>query len=196
MYFLKQNICKKQTSVSHSLTKSEIISLNAGLRGYELLAFDLSDIIIEVLSFTNKAQPQQTIHQETDAVADSETKTQHVTRRLNVEQLSGADCVPTNTLSSQSESLLCIFEDNEAVIKVITKGRSPTMHVSRTHGIALDWLFGRINLELKIQIKYVDYKNQLADIMTKGSVSLDECNHLLCLFNIVSFLDVLLQPSQ
>ena len=36
---------------------------------------------------------------------------------------------------------------NEAVIKMIIKGWSPTMrHVSRTHGVALDWLFDKINL--------------------------------------------------
>ena len=36
----------------------------------------------------------------------------------------------------------------------------------------------------KIQIKYVDTKNQLADIPTKGNITRDEWNHLLCLFNI------------
>ena len=59
------------------------------------------------------------------------------------------------------------FEDNEAVIKMILKGRSRTMgHVSRTHRVALDWMFDRINLDSKIQIKYIDTKNQLADILT------------------------------
>ena len=51
-------------------------------------------------------------------------------------------------------------------------------HVSRTHRVALDGFFDRINLEPKIQIKYVDTKNQLADILTKGSFSGDEWNHL------------------
>ena len=51
---------------------------------------------------------------------------------------------------------LYIFEGNEAVIKMIIKGRSPTMrHVSGTHRVALDWLFDRINLDPKIQIQYV-----------------------------------------
>ena len=81
-----------------------------------------------------------------------------------------------------------VFEDNEAVIKIIIKGRSPTMrHVSRTHRVALDWLFDRINLDPKIQIKYIDTKNQLADILTKGIFTRDEWNHLLCLFNISHF---------
>ena len=60
-------------------------------------------------------------------------------------------------------------------------------HVSRTHRIALDWLFDRINLVPKIQIKYIDTKTQLADILTKGNFTRDEWNHLLSLFNISHF---------
>ena len=71
---------------------------------------------------------------------------------------------------------------------MIMKGRSPTMrHVSRTHRVALDWLFDRINLDPKIQIKYIDTKNQLADILTKGNFTREEWNHLLTLFNINHF---------
>ena len=51
------------------------------------------------------------------------------------------DLVPSNVQSANHEALLYVFEDNEAVIKMIMKGRSPTMrHVSRTHRVALDWL--------------------------------------------------------
>ena len=60
-------------------------------------------------------------------------------------------------------------------------------HVSRTHRVILDWLFDRINLDSKIQIKYIDTKNQLADILTKGSFTRDEWNYLLTLFNISHF---------
>ena len=60
-------------------------------------------------------------------------------------------------------------------------------HVSRTHRVALDWLFDRINLDPKIQIKYIDTKNQLADILTKGNFTRDEWNHVLNLFNISHF---------
>ena len=102
--------------------------------------------------------------------------------------LNNIDCVPSNVQSSRQEALLYVFEDNEAVIKMIMKGRSPTMrHVSRTHRVALDWLFDRINLDPKIQIKYIDTKNQLADILTKGNFTRDEWNHLLTLFNISHF---------
>ena len=60
-------------------------------------------------------------------------------------------------------------------------------HVSRTHRVALDWVFDRINLDSKIQIKYIDTKNPLADILTKGNFTRDEWNHLLSLFNISHF---------
>ena len=71
------------------------------------------------------------------------------------------------------------------MINMIIKGKSATMrHVSRTHRVALDRFFDRINLDYKIQIKYVDIKNPLADILTKGNVTRDEWNNLLRLFNI------------
>ena len=98
------------------------------------------------------------------------------------------DLVPSNVQSARQEALLYVFEDNEAVIKMIIKGRSPTMrHVSRTHRVALDWLFDRINLDSKIQIKYIDTKNQLADILTKENFTRDEWNHLLNLLKNCHF---------
>ena len=79
----------------------------------------------------------------------------------------------------------CLYE---AVIKMIIKGRSPTMrHVSGTHRVALDWLFDRINLDRKIQIKNVDTTNQLAEMLTTGSLTRDEWDHLLRLLNIMNF---------
>ena len=105
-----------------------------------------------------------------------------------IDDLHNVDFISSNVNSSREEALLYIFEDNEAVIKMIIKGRSHTMrHVSRTHRVALDWLFDRINLDPKIQIKYIDTKNQPADILTKGNFTRDEWNHLLCLFNISHF---------
>ena len=106
-----------------------------------------------------------------------------------IDVMQDIDSVPSNVQSANRETLSYVFEDNEAVIKMIMKGRSPTMrHVSRTHRVALDWLFDRINLDPKIQIKYIDTKNQqLADILTKGNFTRDERNHLLTLFNISHF---------
>ena len=115
-------------------------------------------------------------------ITDRSQRSQWKTNALN-----NIDCVPSNVQFSHQEALY-VFEDNEAVIKMIIKGRSPTMrHVSRTHRVALDWLFDRINLDPKIQIKYIDTKNQLADILTKRNFTRDEWNHLLSLFNISHF---------
>ena len=105
-----------------------------------------------------------------------------------IDVMQDIDSVPSSVQSSHQEALLYVFEDNEAVIKMIMKGRSPTMrHVSRTHRVALDWLFDRINLDPKVQIKYIDTKHQLTDILTKGNFTRDEWNHLLTLFNISHF---------
>ena len=106
-----------------------------------------------------------------------------------INDLDNVDFISSNVKSSNQEALLYVFEDNEAVVKMIIKGRSPTMrHVSRTHRVALNWLFDRINVDSKkIQIKYNDTKNQLADILTKGNFTRGAWNHLLCLFDISHF---------
>ena len=76
-----------------------------------------------------------------------------------IDVMKDIDAVPSNVQIARQEALLCVFEDNEAVIKMIIKRRSPAMrHVSRTHRVALDWLYDRINLDSKIQIKYIDTK--------------------------------------
>ena len=105
-----------------------------------------------------------------------------------IDAMKDIDSIPSNVQSACQEALLYVFEDNEPVIKMIMKSRSPSMrHVSRTHRVAPDWLFDRINLDPKIQIKYIDTKNQLADILTKGNFTRDEWNHLLTSFNISHF---------
>ena len=106
-----------------------------------------------------------------------------------INDLDNVDFIPSNVNSSHQEALLYVFEDNEAVIKIIIKGRSPTMrHVSRTYRVALDWLFDRINLDTQNPNQiHRHQKNQLADILTKGNFTRDEWNDLLCLFNISHF---------
>ena len=173
-------MCKKQTSVSHSSTESEIISLDTGLRLDGLPALELWDLI--VFDFGSVSL----ISDRTGRPVDDVKK--HHKSQGKIDVMENIDSVPSNVQSSRQEALLYVFEDNEAVIKMIIKGRSPTMrHVSRTHRVALGWLFDRVNLDPKIQIKYIDTKNQLADILTKGNFTRDEWNHLLCLFNISHF---------
>ena len=63
-----------------------------------------------------------------------------------------------------------------------------------THRVVLEptelYLIGCVTESIwtpKIQIKYIDTKNQLAHMLTKGNFTRDEWNHLLCLFNISHF---------
>ena len=73
-------------------------------------------------------------------------------------------------------------------LKKLAKGRSPTVrHVSRNHRVALDWLCDRIILDSIIQIRYIDTKHQLADILTKGNFTRDEWNNLHQWFNMSHF---------
>ena len=164
---------------SHSSTESEIISLDTGLRLDGLPALELWDLIVSVLGNVSRVsdgsgKPENDVH-----------KRHKPHKKIDV--MKDIDCVPSNVQSSHQEALLNVFEDNEAVIKMISKGRSPTMrHVSRTHRVARNWLFDRITGHQN-PIKYIDTKNQLADILTKGNFTRHDWNHLLCLFNISHF---------
>ena len=182
-------MCKKQTSVSHSSTESEIISFDARLRLDGIPALDLWDLIVAVLHGNTYQSNQERVFPYTNSVRVKLHKLPTRKKKGMIDDHNNVDFfISSNVHSSRQEASLYIFEDNEAVIKMIIKGRSPTMrHVSRTHKVALDWLFDRINVDPKIQVKYIDTKNQLADTLTKGNFTRDEWNHHLCLFNINHF---------
>ena len=133
-------MCKKQTAVSHNSTESEIISLVTGLLMDGIPALDLWHVVIEVLRSTNNTERPITPGDWCGTGDHSSNKTKTTTPTIlvsgnrdgersnrDVDQLSNVDNVTTNTHSFQGESQLYIFEDNEAVIKIIIKGRSPTM---------------------------------------------------------------------
>ena len=134
-------MCKKQTAVSHSSTESEIISLDAGLRLDGIPALDLWDLIVSVLGNTNQSNKARGDLCPNQCEVRS---TPHTIRKRKpshgmINDLDNVDFIPSNVKSSHQEALLYAFEDNEAVIKMIIKGKSPTMrHVSRTHRVALD----------------------------------------------------------
>ena len=145
-----------------------------------LPALELWDLIVSVLGNVSRVSDR--------SVKPESDDHKHHKSHNKIDVTKDIDVVPSNVQSARQEALLYVFEDNEAVIKMIIKGRSPTMrHVSRTHRVALDWLLDRINLDSKIQIKYIDTKNQLADILTKENFTRDEWNHLLTFFNISHF---------
>ena len=95
------------------------------------------------------------------------------------------DNIPSNTTNSGSSTMLYVFEDNEAVIKMIIEGRSPTMrHVSRTHRELL--LIGCLTRSIWIP----EFKSSMSTPNTnfqtywpKGNFTRDDWNNLPRLFN-------------
>ena len=66
------------------------------------------------------------------------------------------DHVRSNNPESSFPGRLYIFEDNEAVIRMILKGRSPFLrHVPRTHRVDFNDFLKRIKLDSSISIRHV-----------------------------------------
>ena len=127
-------MCKKQTSVSHSSTEAEIISLDAGLRTDGIPALDLWDLLIEVFHSSpnqiNKSKDQES-QKNLSRNTTLHMKNQNPTKHVNLD-LENVDNVSSNVRSSRFGAMLYVLKDNEAVIKMIIKGRSPTLrHVSK-----------------------------------------------------------------
>ena len=126
-------MCQKQTSVSQSSTESEIIHLDAGLILDGIPALDLRDLIVSVLGNTTHNH-DRTVKPVVNCDKDHGPN-KRSQRMFNV--LNSIDCGPSHVQFSHQKALLYVFEDNEAVIKMIIEGRSPTMrHVSRTQSCA------------------------------------------------------------
>ena len=125
-------MCKKLTSVSHISTESKIISLDAGLRLDGIPALDLWDLIVLVFGNTT-----QNLDRTVRPVVCPHTNHKRKQSQRVINDSDNVDLFPSNVRSARQEALLYVFEDNEAVIKMIIKGRSPTMrHVSRTHRVS------------------------------------------------------------
>ena len=114
-------MCKKQTAVSHSSTESEIISLDTGLRLDVLLALELWDLIVSVLG--NTIQTPDRSGQPVLKDDKDHGPNKRFQGMINV--LKNIGCIPSNVHFSHQEALLYVFEDNEAVIKMIIKEGVP-----------------------------------------------------------------------
>ena len=102
---------------------------------------DLWDLIVSVLRNTNQSHKEQgdLLMNKREVCSPPHTIQERKQSQNVINDLDIVDFIPSNVQSSHQEALLYVFEDNEAVIKMIIKGRSPTMrHVSRTHRVALD----------------------------------------------------------
>ena len=117
-------MCKKQTSVSHSSTEAEIISLDASLRMDGISALDLWASEIEVFhsppNQANKARDlgelQGNLSQRTSPSMRSQIPTTHI----NLEK-ANIDHVSSNVKPSGSSAM---FSMSFAVVNIIIKGRN------------------------------------------------------------------------
>ena len=88
-------MCKEQTSVSHSSTKLEIMSLDAGLRMDGLLVLDLWNVVIEVLRSSDISKTP-TNPAAGNCSRNHKSKPKHMGNR-GVDQLSHVDYLTTNS---------------------------------------------------------------------------------------------------
>ena len=97
-------------------------------------ALDLWDSVIEVFHsspnqlMNSKGRVQGNVSRDTPSNKHTQNQTKTPIQHDNLE-VSNVDYVSSNVKSSQFGAMLCIFEDSEAVIKMIIKGRSPTMRL-------------------------------------------------------------------
>ena len=119
----------RNTAVSHSSTESEIISVDTGLRLDGLPALELWDLIVSVLGNVSRVSDRSGKPENDDH--------KHHKSHNKIDAIKDIDVVPSNVQSARQGALLYVFEDKEAVIKMIIKWRSPAMrHASRTQSSA------------------------------------------------------------
>ena len=109
-------MCKKQTSVSHSSTESEIISLDAGVEVWMVF----THLIYGLWSLQFLGTRIRTIQNRGDLLKNKREvrspphtiyKRKQSQRAIN--ELHNVDFIPSNVQSSHQEASLYVFEDNE-----------------------------------------------------------------------------------
>ena len=144
----------------HSDTEAEVIYLDAGLRMKGLLALRSWECAVHVLAPASAKGNLQQFHSRTERPIVSSVTLPHSGRTTL-----GSDHAPQNVAPSNNRVHVFVFEDKEAMIKIIT-GRSPTVRrVSRTHRAGLNGSADRVNLESTISLRYVNI--EVADVLTK-----------------------------
>ena len=143
-------------------------------------AVDFWDLVIQVLHSSNHVPPWGSHREMRPTLRHGDTKTKRHRNGEN-DELSTVDYVVFIAKSLHFERMLYIFEDNDAVIKMSIKGRSPTTcHVFRTHRIALDWLLDRSQLGPQNPNQVVSWCTAgPAHWLLTGNMTLN-CSHAAC----------------
>ena len=91
-------MCKKQASVSHSSTESEIISLDTGLRLDGLPALELWDLIVSVLGNVSRVSDRS-------GQPDNDVHKRHKSQK-KIDVMKDIDSVPSNVQSARQEAMI------------------------------------------------------------------------------------------
>ena len=169
------HVCSRFVDVQEA-SRSEITSLDAGLRMDGLPAHQFRECVLETLS--SKPANGHLERHKRERVIQSHSHCDNCV-------FEPIDNVPPNIPNSSHSTQLYLFADNAAVIQMINKGRSANLrHVTRTHRVNLDCLFERVSLDHAILIKHVRTNDQLADILTKDMFTTMQWHSLLHLWQI------------
>ena len=164
--------CKKQTCVSHSSTESEIVAAEQGIRTEGLQALAFWELVTELLG----TDPTQKV--EKPLAVPTKLEMNPYSESFNPAKYFAY------TRKPEQKTRLIIAEDNEAVIKLVKKARSMALrHLPRTHRIDLHWLF-EVCSHPRVEMRYVNTKQQAADLMTKSLNNTEVWHHLLELAQI------------
>ena len=196
VYVWKQNICPSQLDMQETnccLAQFHKIwnhFCGCWITYGWLLALDHWDIVIEVFrSTTNKVQPKHTSQQETGAVLDSKNQdsTRHKKTKGWAFEWSGL-CTHQHTFFSRWISVVHLWRQRSRD-QNDNKRTKPNDGTRVKDPQSCPWLVVWQNQfgTQKSKSSIVNTKNQLADILTKGSFSREEWNHLLCLFRKMNF---------
>ena len=171
-------MCKKQTAVSYSSTESEIMSLDIGLKLDGLPALELCDLIVSVLGNVSRVSDGSGKH-------DNDVHKHHKLHNKNDKMKDIV--VPSNDQSARQEALLYVFEDNEAVIKMIKKRESynETCFQNPQSCSRLVVRSNQSGFQNPNQIHR--HQKPTRRHLDKGNFTRDEWNHLLSLFNTSHF---------
>merc|ERR1711938_512425 len=132
-------ICKKQSAVSHSSAEAEIIALEAGMRTEATPMLILWELAIDV--FAKDAPPRSNMGYLPQP-------------RTLEDMLSQVDYVPPTVPLPSGRAKLIILEDNDAVIKMCLKQRTPAMrHVTRTHQLDLVFVVEQVSRHDHIKMR-------------------------------------------
>ena len=161
--------CKKQGAVSHSSSEAEVIALDTGVRIEVCPALTLWEQVLDVFDpVPVKPKPG-------------------ATRKVHdiYSVLAQVDYVEPSLPEPSGRAKCLILEDNDAVIKMTVKQRSPNMrHVVRTHRVDFDSLWERFNNDPGIALRYVVTNDQLSDMLTKGHCAAQQWMHLMTLLQM------------